>query len=444
MNLKSLGFRLFLLSVISILAALIATTFALNAQFHQYFQDRIYSELEQHLEQLTTNLSLDDDGEIFVEPLLDRRFAQPFSGLYWQVQDASGQEFLSRSLWGNSFEVPADSPPGRQFRTTAQSPVGSTLLVAGWLIIVGEGENQSTVVLSVGIDNAEVTVAADGFRSYLIGWLTLMFAGLLLAAGAQVRIGLAPLKVLRQRIEKIRSGAETRMEGRFPSEVQPLVDEVNELLELHNSSLEDARTRASDLAHGLKTPLTIMRTLAQDLAADGQDGKAAEIETQITSMHHFIERELARVNINIRAGSPVPAAPVIARMVASMKKLPNGPALKWTLEIADDLTTPLDEHDLSELIGNLLDNARKWAAGRVVIRAQNTSSNAGWIHILDDGPGIPQDMYSDVIKRGGRLDASIAGSGLGLAITADLVTQMNGQLSLSKSEFGGLEVAISW
>ncbi len=444
MKIPSLGFRLFLLSFLSIALALVATTFVLSAQFFNYFEDRVYNELEQHLEQLTTNLQLDTQGEIRVEPLLDRRFEQPFGGLYWQVQELDGPLLLSRSLWGGSFDVPMDSTPGTQFNSKSSSPIGTTLLVSGWSILLGEGDAQRRAVLSVGIDDNEVASAAAGFRKSLIGWLALMFAGLLLAAWAQVRIGLAPLQLLRGRIENIRAGTDSRLTGQFPNEVKPLVDEVNELLDLHEATLASARTRAGDLAHGLKTPLTVMRVLAQDIAADGQPEKADEIEEQIESMHHFVERELARASTSNASIAPNPSAPVVKRMVASIRKLPKGGDLTWHLDIPDDLTTPFDEHDLSELVGNILDNARKLARSRVDVSGGNSGQTSGWISIADDGPGIPADKLGSVLERGGRLDMTTQSSGLGLAISSDIVSQKGGKLEFLDSNFGGLAVKISW
>lgn len=444
MNIPSLGVRLFLLSFLSIALALVATTFALNARFQDYFEDRIYRELEQHLEQLTTNLELDAGGALQVVPLFDRRFEQPFGGLYWQVQEIDGPEILSRSLWGGAFEVPETTVPGAQYKSISQSPIGTTLLVMGWPILLGQDDTQRTALLSVAIDETEVTTAAAGFRKYLIGWLTLMFVGLLIAAWAQVRIGLAPLKLLRERIGNIRAGSDTRMAGSFPTEVKPLVDEVNELLELHENSLATARTRASDLAHGLKTPLTVMRALAEDLAQDGQKEKADEMEAQIASMHHFVERELARASTSLPTTAPIVSGPVIIRMVNSIKKLPLGDSLDWKLDVPPGLLTPFDEHDLSELVGNILDNARKMARSRIDVLAGNYSETSGWIHIIDDGPGIPSDMIGAVLERGGRLGAQGTSTGLGLTISADIAAQKNGKLELSQSELGGLKVEIQW
>ena len=444
MSFSSLGFRLFLLSFFSIFLALTATTLALSDRFFDYFENRVFAELGQHLEQLTTNISLNDAGLVSIAPMLDRRFEQPFSGLYWQVEEVGASAKLSRSLWGSHIDVPANPTPGTQFRSTSISPIGTQLLVVGWQLLLGEGTTARTLVLSVAIDDNEVATAAAGFRKFLISWLAIMFAGLLLAAWAQVRIGLAPLKVLRERIETIRAGSDRRLSGKYPNEVTPLVDEINGLLDLHGETLSTARARASDLAHGLKTPLTVMRSLAEDLDEKGLADEASAMEAQISSMHHFVERELVRAKSGLPVNANSPVEPVIRRMVASMKRLPRGGDLNWQVDIADGLTGPFDEHDLSELVGNLLDNARKWALGTVSISAGTDASDAGWMLIGDDGPGVPEDKLGLVLKRGEILDTGFSGTGLGLAIAADLVARTGGQFTLERSELGGLAVKITW
>jgi len=444
MKLSSLGFRLFLLSLLSILLALIATTVVLSERFHAYFEGRVFDELHQHLEQLTTNLSLDKNGVISVARLLDRRFEQPFGGLYWQILEAGEPVAVSRSLWGGAFDIPETNTPGQQFKTSSVSPIGTDLLVLGWPVLLGEDTDRRTLVLAVASDASQVTAAATGFRNFLVGWLAIMFAGLLLAAWAQVQIGLAPIKNLRNRIENIRDGTSSRMSGNYPSEVKPLVDEVNSLLDLHDSTLAAARSRSSDLAHGLKTPLTVMRALAQDISAAGQPDLAQQAEDQISSMHLFIERELARANIDQSTPAAIPAAATIRRMAGGIRKLPGAEKLNWTLNIPDDLVTPFDEHELSELVGNLLDNARKWAKSCIIISASNNGPHSGRIDISDDGPGISKDQRAAVLKRGEYLSETLTGGGLGLTIAKDLVDEKSCDFELGDAKLGGLKASMIW
>ncbi|PCJ76963.1 MAG: ATP-binding protein [Rhodobacteraceae bacterium] len=444
MKTSSLSVRLILLACLSISLALIATTFVLNALFHDFFEERIFSELDRELIQLTANLSIEQDGNLSVEPLANPRFNAPFSGLYWQAVEPGKHAVTSRSLWGGGYDFPPNPIAGQRDRLEIDSKQGIPLLVIGWTILIGEGDEQRAITLSVATPESEVDEATARFRSAFILWLALMFVGLIIASWVQVRLGLVPLETLRKKVEQVRSGAEDKLEGPFPSEVQPLATEVNELLTLHETSLADARERASDLAHGLKTPLTVMQTIARDLRKIKQDEQADEIDTQVASMQHYIERELARVRTQMPRNAMTPIAPVVDKMVSTIRRFPRETPLEWHVDISDDMNTPFDEHDLSELLGNLLDNARKWANSQVQIHSSTDPDGRTSITIEDDGPGVPDEMLTTVLARGERLDPSVQGTGLGLAICADIAESYGADFILAKSPLGGLSVTIMW
>lgn len=441
MKAPSLSLRLILLAVASIAVALATLAVVFNTLFYTYFEERVYSELNQHLKQLTANMSFDARGNMTVTPLPDPRFDLPFSGIYWQAQEVDGQEIFSRSLWTSSLDVPRSDTPGTQVKSAIVTEHGVPMLTLGWTILVGENR---AVALSVAVDQTEVQDAAAGFRQTILLWLSLTFAALIAASWVQVRLGLAPLENLRKKVGAVRAGDVSRLDGDFPNEVQPLADEVNELLELHATSLSAARERASDLAHGLKTPLAVMLTLARDLRKVGQDAIAAEIDSQVSSMRYYIERELARVRTQSPAGIRTDAGPVVAKMVGAIRRFPREEPLEWRVDVEDGLGTPFDEHDLSELLGNLLDNARKWAASVVQVTGDSRLDGTNMIQIEDDGPGIPEDKLPNVLTRGERLDPDMQGSGLGLAICADMVRAYGAEFTLERSKLGGLAVQIVW
>jgi signal transduction histidine kinase len=309
---------------------------------------------------------------------------------------------------------------------------------------VGPKADPSLVELTVAINQTEVQRAATGFQFTMLRWMGFIFVGLILAAWVQVRLGLVPLETLRKKVEQVRSGKERRLHGDFPTEVRPLANEVNELLELHEITVAQARERASDLAHGLKTPLTIINTIARDLRKSGQAGAAEAIDSQIASMSHFIERELARVRVRAPGSGQSPALPVAERMLDAIKRFPREAPLQWRLQMADDFSTPFDEHDLSELLGNLLDNARKWAGSVVVLRGDVAADGTHGLTIEDDGKGVNEQQLAELGQRGRRLDPSAQGSGLGLAICMDLAAHYGAELQLGRSELGGLKVSVSW
>ena len=444
MRASSLGLRLILLACLSISVALIATTFVLNALFHDFFEERIFAELDRDLTQLTANLSIEEDGSLSVSPMPNPRFGLPFSGLYWQAVEPEKQASASRSLWGGSYDFPANPIAGQRTRIEIDSSQDVPLLITGWTILIGESDQQRRITLSVATNESEVIEATDKFQSAFILWLALMFLGLIIASWVQVRLGLVPLETLRKKVEQVRSGAKNKLEGPFPSEVQPLAGEVNELLALHETSLADARERASDLAHGLKTPLTVMQTIARDLRKVNQDEQADEIDTQVASMRHYIERELARVRTQVPSNTKIQVAPVVDKMVSTIRRFPRETPLEWRVDIPAGLGTPFDAHDLAEMLGNLFDNARKWAKSQVHIHGESLPDGRASITVEDDGPGVPDDMLATIVARGGRLDPSVQGTGLGLTICADMAESYGATFTLSKSPLGGLSVTIMW
>ncbi|NOR62300.1 MAG: hypothetical protein GQ535_07405 [Rhodobacteraceae bacterium] len=444
MKLRSLAARLVLLACLSFAVALGTISFVLSGQFSRYFEDRVYAELGAHLDQLTANLSFDDVGDLVVSPLLDPRFEAPFSGLYWQAQRASHPQVVSRSLWTGSLDVPPLSDAGALVRSAFGSSLGEPLLALSRAVRVGSEADPSLVQLTVAVDQTEVQRAAMGFQATMMRWMAIIFIGLILAAWVQVKLGLAPLETLRRKVERVRGGKDRRLEGGLPAEVMPLADEVNELLDLHEITVAQARERASNLAHGLKTPLTIMNTIARDLRNEGQGRAAEEIDAQTASMSHFIERELARVRVRTPGGIATPALPVAKKMLAAIKRFPREEPLTWQLDMTDGFSTPFDAHDLSELLGNQLDNARKWA--KSVVRLSGAVQPDG-THVLiveDDGRGVDKNQRAKLGQRGQRLDPSAQGSGLGLAICADLATHYGAAFEIGRSELGGLKISVSW
>lgn len=441
---SSLALRLILLAFVTVAIALGATTFVLDKLFYKNFEERVYSELDQYLKQLTANIVIDDRGTVSVQDLPDPRFALPYSGLYWQIRETGQEDVLSRSLWGRAFDMPAAPAAGSEIRASIISQSGIPLLALGWTILLGDAPAQRAVDLSVAIDQSEVIAAATRFRTAFLQWLALMFVALVLAFWVQVRLGLAPLEAIRQKVGQVRSGDRQRLQGAFPREVQPLVDEVNELLDLHEKSLARARARASDLAHGLKTPLTVMLALARDLRNEGQSTTAREIEEQVESMRQYIERELARVRTRTPTTKGAPVAPVVQKMVRALQKFPRDVPLDWDIQVPQDLISPFDEHDLSELLGNTLDNARKWAKSQILIEGIVHDNGYHTLRIQDDGPGVPPDRYAAILARGERLDPSVQGQGLGLAICVDLAQSYGVDFVLAQSPLGGLQVEIRW
>lgn len=436
----SLRLRLLLAAAVSIALALGLAGFGLTVLFQRYVERRVADELADHLLQLAAGIQVSADGKITVaHELADPRFNQPFSGLYWQV-DANGADVVrSRSLWDEKLNMP--SPP-KGFEDVhlhrINGPGGASLFAEERYAVVTIKGNEQPLVIAVGLDEKEIEEPVEAFSRDLLFSLALLGIALIAAAWLQVTIGLRPLELLRTSLERVRSGAAARLEGEFPSEVQPLAAEVNGLLAARDDELLRARQRAGDLAHGLKTPLTVLSAISRDVASAGLTTQARDVEAQTEHMRRHVERELARARLaSGHAAALTPVRMTIERLMEAIKRAPRGESLIWTLRVPPGTQAAIEKGDLTELLGNLLDNARKWARTTVEISLED-----GALVIGDDGPGVPSGKTEHVLERGARLDEATQGSGLGLAIVRDIAETYGLSVSLGRSHLGGLEVTI--
>jgi signal transduction histidine kinase len=234
------------------------------------------------------------------------------------------------------------------------------------------------------------------------------------------------------------------MSDDVPIELRPLVTETNRLLEAQEKAIENARARAGDLAHGLKTPLTALGLVAENLRQHQEPDLAAELEQQLKGLNAHVDRELTRARIaaNSTVTQRALVHPVATRLLRTMDKLPRGDRIDWQLDCEPDFAAPVEEVDLAEILGNLLDNARKWARSKVTVAARSAGAGVE-LAIEDDGPGISEADYARVMRRGTKLDESVPGSGLGLNITRAVVEAYGGKVALERSACGGLRVRLS-
>lgn len=446
MKAPSLKLRFLLAAALTIALALGLAGIALSTMFEHHVERRVVGELGTYLDQLAAGLEIGTDGVPTVDPELpEPRFEQPFSGLYWQVTENGTTIGSSRSLWDQSLAVPdlADLKTGESRHITIPGPSGSPLYVLVKRLSVDAGSTSRVLTLSSGIDVAELHLIQRDFDTELAIMLGLLGAFLLLAAWLTVTLGLKPLSLLRQRLARVVDGTEKRLAGSFPAEVLPLVDELNGLLASQESSIARARARAGDLAHGLKTPLTILSGRASDLSAAGIGDAARDITEQVEAMRRHIERELARARVShARAPEPVTLAPLVEKVVKTMQRMPRGDEISWTREIEPGLSARIDAVDGAELLGNLLDNARKWTRSTIRIVGHQNGKGVE-LSLEDDGPGVPDEKLAVVLERGQRLDSTAQGTGLGLAIASDIVEAVGAEMALYRSELGGLGVRLT-
>lgn len=443
----SLRMRLLAAGALSILIALALAGLGLTLLFERHVERRVIAELELNLRQLIGHLGRDQGGALRLErPLADPRFEQPLSGLYWQIVEGPGGPVLrSRSLWDEAVDLPADPlRTGEVHRHAVTGPGGAALLVLERHVALPQSLGGGTVRAAVAADRAEIHAAGRAFAGELAPSLALLASVLLAAAWVQVSVGLRPLDTIRRRLAAIRGGTAARMGTAFPDEVRPLAAEVDSLLDGQDASLERARAHAADLAHGLKTPLTVLAEDARELQSRGEANVAYEIATLVDGMRRHVERELARARAGVRAGrgAQQPVAPVAARVVDVMRRTPKGRPLRWQLDVLPDLSVRVDAQDLAEMLGNLVENAAKWAHTRVRLAGSPDGEATAVVLVEDDGPGVPEHERAAVLARGSRLDEGKPGAGLGLAIVGDLVEAYGGTLSLGPSTLGGLKVEL--
>jgi signal transduction histidine kinase len=442
----SLRVRLLAAGAGSILIALALAGVGLTLLFERHVERRVIAELEANLRQLIGHLGHDPGGALRLErPLTDPRFERPLSGLYWQIiQQPPGPVLRSRSLWDETLDLPADRLlASGVHRHVIRGPGGAVLLVVERSVELPARAGGGTIRSVVATDRAEVRAAGRAFAGELAPSLALLCAVLLAAAWVQVSVGLRPLDTIRRKLAAIRAGAAARMGEDFPDEVRPLAAEVDSLLAARDTSLERARAHAADLAHGLKTPLTVLADDARQLRARGQVEFADENSSLAEGMHRHVERALARARsgAGARGGANQPVSPVAARVVEVMRRTPRGRDLQWRIDVPADLSAGVDGQDLTEMLGNLLENAGKWARTEVRLSGRR-DDGAAVLVVEDDGPGVPEEELATVLARGGRLDAAKQGTGLGLAIVGDLVEAYGGSLSLGRSRLGGLRLEL--
>jgi len=300
-------------------------------------------------------------------------------------------------------------------------------------------------------DAAEITDEVRAFDQALLATFAVLAAVLLLTTMFQVRFGLAPLKRITDSLAAIRSGNAERLAGDFPVEIAPLARETNALIDANKGIVERARTHVGNLAHALKTPLSVM---VNEAAARPGDPLAEKVQEQAAIMRDQVARHLERAQIAARVtvvGSLTEVTPVVAALARTMEKIHRDRAIAIEVRMGDALAPEPprfrgERADLEEMLGNLVDNACKWAASRVVIEVlRERAGDRQVVHILvdDDGPGLTPAEREQVARRGRRLDETKPGSGLGLSIVVELAGLYGGDLKLGAAPAGGLRAELT-
>ncbi len=441
---ESLRVRLLLGAVVWIVLALVAAGTAIAFMFSANVEQTVRAGLAASLSRVVALIDPNADTPRVTEPLADPRYEIPQSGAYWQVVDVgTGQTARSRSLWDHVLATPADGSTEEMYYVAA-GPAEQRLSTLTREVRFQTDGGAKVYRVTLAENRRILDESIDRFGWDLAWALGALGAALAGAAWLQVHLGLGPLRAVRQGIEAIRHGKVRRLPSDYPSEVSPLVTEVNELLDAQERAIEHARTRASDLAHGLKAPLSALGGVAADLRAGGHERQAAAIEELSGEMSERIDYQLRLAGLRLRSRAHQLSATVrdiALRNIAVLRHSERGETITWEVELADNLAVDMDPRDLAELLGVLLENAAKWAKSKVRVDAGSDGSVVD-IAIADDGPGLSGEEIGRLGKRGQRLDESSPGSGLGLAIAAEIVSLNGGTMQFGRSSAGGLEVRL--
>lgn len=452
----SLRARLLTGTVLWIVLAIAFAGWALSELFRQHISSQLANEFNVHLNQLVAALSINTQGRptLAFEPT-DPRLQLPYSGLYWQIDqlspDGSSQAAVlqSRSLWDQTLRTPNNTSNPKALASqssalpaelSALSAADGTPLVA-LMRTVTPPEGESRYRLIFAGDARLLNEPLQRFQLMLFIALGLLALGLAAAAMLQVLIGLKPLVKLRRELAAVREGTTNRIESSYPSEIQPLVDDFNQVLQNNSEIVQRARTQAGNLAHALKTPLSVLANGARE--ENTAFGKMVAEQTSLAQRH--VNHHLARARAAAAVRTPglrTVVKPVIGTLARVLQQLYIDKDVQiHTDQITDALVFKGEQHDLQELLGNLMDNACKWSRANVWVQA-SLANDTLVLHVEDDGPGLAQGDMEKAFERGTRLDEQTPGSGLGLAIVRDLALAYGGSVRAYASSKGGLGVEL--
>ncbi|MEC9367718.1 MAG: ATP-binding protein, partial [Pseudomonadota bacterium] len=395
----------------------------------------------------------DDTGRPKRPDLSGQAFQQPFSGWYWQIKTAGANEplHISNSLLDQTLKLPSEggiAPDEHNVRRGVMpGPEGQRLRILEREIAFASIPGNPVYSYAVAGDASEIEYDVGQFTTLLATALFLLGLGLVAAMAFQVRFGLRPLRAVRKGLAAIRSGEAQRLEGDLPEEIAPLQEELNALIRANHDVVERARTHVGNLAHALKTPLSVITNEARGKRAP----LARKVVEQADVMRAQITHHLDRARMAASAGaihSATPIDPVFSALMRALERIYEEKGLTFTSDWPTDAVFQGEKHDLEEMVGNLLDNACKWANSEVALKimrlrpARSEGPLRLAVFVDDDGPGLSRKKRESALKRGRRLDESKPGSGLGLSIVSDLAHVYKGTFKLKESPMGGLRARL--
>lgn len=437
MNARSLKLRLLIAAAVAVFAALAASWLAMGYLFERHVERRAADDLTARGRAVAAALVVGPDGALRVDAALgDPRFEAPASGFYWQVR---GEDALlrSRSLWDEALPPAHFASAEAWARGGLDGPFGQRVIAVARSVRLEP--NAAALEIIVAENHADITAATAEFSRELAIYLALLWVVLAAAAWAQVTLGLKPLEDVRAALGGLARLPSARLsESAYPTEAAPLAHAINALADAREQDLEEARRRAGDLAHSLKTPLAALAAQSRRAREAGASEAADGLDRAIEAARRTIERELARARA--AAGGPAQAdgRAAVAKLILVIEHTAAGGRVTFENAVGET-PYPLSADVLMEIAGPLLENAARFARTQVRV-----SGDGRELAIEDDGPGLSEADAELALARGRRLDESGDGHGLGLAIANDLAQATGGMLTLSRAELGGLRAAVRW
>lgn len=437
---KSLTKRIIALSIFWIVLALLATALLLANFYRQHIEQHYDAHVFTHVEELVAAVRTDEDGRIALhrEPT-DPRFHRPDSGWYWEILNGDQPLIKSASLSDNKLDLTGvilDENHGVQ---TVHGPRGEKL--RAHIVHVSYAQDPGSLTFVATAPQFQIADDVQDFSTHVVISFMVLAIGLSVAVVMQVRVALKPLRAIRQEISDIKAGTMERLSQNFPTDVQPLVDELNFLLDHNEMLLKRARNQLGDLAHAVKTPLTIIRNEARSM--ENKQGQLILEQTHImaSNIDHYLSR--ARIYGKKDAiGFRTSVRSVVDDIAYAVGHIYKDRNIDIQLSCVEEKWFRGEAQDLEEMAGNLLDNAYKWARSAVRVSCEADDEQLHLI-IEDDGPGIDAKHHDEVMLRGRKLDEAQPGHGHGLGIVRDIARLYGGALELGRSEaLGGLRAVL--
>ncbi|MEQ1754149.1 MAG: HAMP domain-containing sensor histidine kinase [Micropepsaceae bacterium] len=480
---RSIAFRLVAIAAGWGVIGLIAGGVLLSSLFRSSTERSLDNRLLADLESIVAVAELDCDGGFMMpKPLIAERFTRVFSGSYWQVSSieaaakvAQKPLMRSRSLWDKLLPISSNTMLGQIQKGYADGPIGQNLRYVERVVSIthsdsdgndadgaeasvnstaGNGasgpstnSNDSKCVgsrlfrIAIASDLNDIESEIESFNTILFWSVIALGVSMAGAMALFVRLGLSPLEQISRSLAAIREGRADRLEGNFPTELQPLADELNALVRHNSEVVARARTHVGNLAHFLKTPLSVLANEAKGAAGPLAESVTKQVQVMRRQADHYLARARTVASASV-IGARCDVAPVLSDLTRALTKIYDAQGIEIEKSCAEGLTFRGDRSDLEEMVGNLLDNACKWAESQVSIAATRANPGRLRITVVDDGPGLSDEQKMRVLERGERMDESKPGSGLGIGIVKDISSLYGGTFSLDRAPEGGLQVTL--